>query len=95
MTDIKSELGIYYGYPKCCIKEFYSDMTIGIMFVNRKKRTKVAKNGFVPCRRHAILINRKEIKIESLIKNRICPIPFLINNSILNQHCIGRPMITV
>jgi hypothetical protein len=22
------------------------------------------------------LINRKEIKIESLIKNRICPIPF-------------------
>ena len=71
--------GIYYGYPKCCIKEFLSDCDVGIMFLNkrnRRKRTKFAKNGFVPCRKHAILINRKEIKIESLIKNRICPIPF-------------------
>ena len=59
--------GIYYGYPKCCIKEFLSDCDFGIMFLNkrnRRKRTKFAKNGFVPCRKHAILINRKEIKIE-------------------------------
>jgi hypothetical protein len=90
MDDMMRDTGIYYGYPKCCIKEFLSDVTIGIMFVNkrnRRKRTKVAKNGFVPCKKHARLINRKEIKIESLIKNRICPIPF---SGKLYQPIIGR-----
>jgi len=40
--------GIYYGYPKCCIKEFLSDCDFGIMFLNKRnirKRTKFAKNG--------------------------------------------------
>ena len=73
-------LKVYFGYPKCCIKEFYSDLEIGIMFVNKRnrmKRTKFAKNGFIPCKKHARLIKRKEITIESLIKNRICTLPFL------------------
>lgn len=76
----QTDLGVYYGYPKCCIKEFFSDLEIGIMFVNKRnrmKRTKVAKNGFLPCKKHARLIKRKEITIESLIKNRMCPTPFL------------------
>jgi hypothetical protein len=29
------DFGTYYGYPKCCIKEFYNDLEIGL-FVNEK-----------------------------------------------------------
>ena len=80
LNKLKTDIGVYFGYPKCCIKEFYSDLEIGIMFVNKRnrmKRTKFAKNGFIPCKKHARLIKRKEITIESLIKNRICTLPFL------------------
>ena len=68
---------LYYGYPKCCIKEFYNDLEIGLMFINRKERLNASKNGFVPCTEHANLINIKKIKIESLVKkNRRCIFPF-------------------
>ena len=68
---------IYYGYPSCCIKEFYEDLDIGICFVDRKEKMKAASKGFVPCNKHSILINTKKIKIESLItKNRRCLFPF-------------------
>ena len=75
----QKDSGIYYGYPKCCIKEFCNDLEIGILFVNkrnRKKRQMASKNGFVPCIKHARLINKDKIKIENLIKNRICPEPY-------------------
>ena len=78
---MQTDNGTYYGYPKCCTKEFYSDIKIGLNFVNKRNRMKwikVAKNGFIPCKKHARLIKKKEIKIESLIKNRLCPTPFLI-----------------
>ena len=73
--------GTYFGYPKCCIKEFLIDLEIGILFVNKRnrmKRIKAGKNGFIPCKKHARLINKKEITIDNLIKNRICPTPFPI-----------------
>jgi hypothetical protein len=70
------ETGIFYGYPKCCIKAFEKDLDIGLLYINRKKREKASKNGFVPCIKHARLINKGKIKIESLIINRKCIIPF-------------------
>jgi len=79
--NTKINNGTYFGYPKCCIKEFYSDLEIGIMFANKKNRTlriKASKNGFIPCKKHAKLINKKQITLESLIKNRLCPRPFLV-----------------
>ena len=36
--------GKYYGYPKCCIKEFTEDLKKGLNFVNRKNRNKASKN---------------------------------------------------
>ena len=80
MSKTQYDTGLYYGYPTCCIKEFNNDLEIGLLFVNKRKRKKrqlASKNGFVPCQKHARLINKKEIKIENLIKNRKCPIPYL------------------
>lgn len=68
--------GEYYGYPKCCIKEFIKDLDKGLNLVNRKNRIKAGKNGFIPCRRHAALINNNKIKISSLITNRLCTTSF-------------------
>ena len=71
--------GIYYGYSRCCIKEFMRDLEIGLFFVNkrvRKQRENASKNGFVPCRKHARMINAGKINIESLIQNRKCTTPF-------------------
>lgn len=79
---VGNNMGTYFGYPKCCIKEFYTDLEIGILFANKRnrmKRIKAGKNGFIPCKKHARLINKKEITIDSLIKNRMCPTPFSIN----------------
>ena len=65
MPRSQDQLKIYEVNPKTGnIKEFYSDLEIGIMFVNKRnrmKRTKFAKNGFIPCKKHARLIKRKEI----------------------------------
>jgi len=67
----------YYGYPKCCVKEFYNDLQNGLIDVNRKDRLNASKNGFVPCTTHANLINGKKIQIETLVKKtRGCLLPF-------------------
>jgi len=68
--------GRYYGYPECCIKQLIDDCNIGIKFVDRKNRLKASKNGFVPCSKHADLINNNKISISSIIKNRLCSQPF-------------------
>jgi hypothetical protein len=79
---------LYYGYPKCCIKQFYDDLDIGLIFINRKDRLNASKNGFVPCTSHAKLINIKKIKIESLVKKtRKCVLPFTKKNY-FNEACL-------
>lgn len=64
-------LGLYYGYPTCCIESFcksphYLDKAFGDMRTETGNGT-----GLVPCTNCATKINSKEITLESLISDRI------------------------
>lgn len=69
-------LGVYYGYPECCI----------IAFCNRSgppndQQSKVSKlMGFIPCQTCTSCVSGGGKTLESLIKNRICPDPFPYRN---------------
>lgn len=70
--------GDYYGYPKCCVKEFYYIQPNFLKKKNKKnmKRTTNSFNGFVPCFKHACMIEKNQIKLDELINNRKCQVPF-------------------
>ena len=40
------------------------------------KRTTNSFNGFVPCFKHACMIEKNQIKLDELINNRKCQAPF-------------------
>jgi len=70
-TSIGFELGIYFGYPVCCINAFLEDCKKDKpveRFVNNK--------GFVPCEFHYYKIINGEVQAKDLIKNRECQIPY-------------------
>jgi len=74
MNKISSQhdIGNYYGYPKCCIKDFEK-----ILQRPNNLQCKISKHsGFIPCMICCQLIIKDKIKIEDLIQNRICKIPF-------------------
>ena len=71
------KLGKYYGYPKCCIKQFDKDLMTGLLYVDRTERIKAAKNGFIPCDKHASLINNGHATISSILVKRLCPRPLI------------------
>lgn len=78
MINVTEEIGRYFGYPECCIREY------NIILGKRGKRSpeqllvlsKHPGNGFVPCTAHARQILLGTITIEKLIHNRICPLPY-------------------
>lgn len=64
--------GVYFGYPKCCIKDF---CTRGYKMT--KEQEEVNKNlGFVPCPSCSKKILEGKETLESLIKNRKHKDPF-------------------
>ena len=66
------ENGIYYGYPKCCIVDF---CVRGYKMT--KEQEQVHKNiGFVPCPKCSKKIVDGKATLKSLIKKRVCKIPF-------------------
>ncbi len=80
---LNEPLGIDLGYPKCCIREFGQYPPIIIRWFKIKGvplpdgRLKYDAGcingkftGFIPCAKHARLIDAKKITLESLIKNR-------------------------
>ena len=69
----RRDIGEYYGYPKCCIEGFEKNK----LKRPSKLQSKIAKSqGFIPCMSCCKLIIEDEIKIENLIKNRECELPF-------------------
>jgi hypothetical protein len=68
--DIIYEMGVYFGYPRCCINAYIHDR------VNetspRKRNIHGNMTGFTPCQTHVNLINNGELKLEELIQSRIC-----------------------
>lgn len=70
-----TKAGKYFGYPSCCIDNVIDRAKKGWKMTADQK--KVNKNtGFVPCKMCSKKIVNGEIKIEDLIKNRICKSKF-------------------
>ena len=67
------EMGIYYGYPACCIKQYIDNKNNNTanFFLLQNNTT-----GFIPCDECTERINLGDVRIEDLIQNRICPFPF-------------------
>jgi hypothetical protein len=71
-SDYFYQMGVYLGYPKCCIYEFmWHD---GDRFTCPKEVHK--GYGFIPCTEHTNEILAGKTRLEDLITNRICPTPF-------------------
>ena len=60
-------MGIYFGYPNCCIIDFLTRERNGLQ---------VTQEGFCLCSIHGKQVINKEIKIEKLIIDRICKYKF-------------------
>lgn len=70
------EFAAYYGFPKCC-GTYTTYHRFRSCNVYHKRRVAVAKGtGFLPCLDCVRLIEKGKTTLESLIKNRICPYPF-------------------
>ena len=66
------DMGVYFGYPQCCINEFMGNFRTGA-WRNRGTR-KLDGTGYIPC----VECNKKsvtELK-EAIAKHRIHPEPF-------------------
>lgn len=72
-ADLSYSLGIYFGYPNCCITEFCGEIING----RDPSIRDINGSGFIPCREHFIQIQLKEIQLKDLIKNRICVEPLI------------------
>lgn len=68
----RRDLGEYFGYPKCCIDEFENKLHRA-----SKLQRKISKSqGFIPCISCCKLIMEDKIKIDKLIINRECELPY-------------------
>lgn len=67
MTILAYAYGWWFGYPKCCTREFSKNFQNPIS----EERRKASHNtGLIPCTEHAQAINEGKITLESLVKNR-------------------------
>lgn len=72
--------GDYYGYPRCCSKEYF-------FILNGTPHTPAQDDdsvhfgtGFIPCDMHAKMIISGEIGLGDLINDRQCPTIFPYSN---------------
>jgi hypothetical protein len=63
-------LGIYFGYPRCCIDAFCNEMIL------RHQKRAGNQSGFIPCKKHARMVLHKTVRLEQLIQNRLEFKPF-------------------
>lgn len=66
-------LGKFFGFPKCCIEEFVIKSKPNFWFLYKRE---FCGNGFIPCDKCVERIKKDKIKLEDLISNRICTIPY-------------------
>lgn len=77
MMNVTEVIGRYFGYPTCCIKEYDRVLASG----GRKSTEQILvqarhNHGFVPCTAHCQQILEGKTTIESLIHDRLCPLPY-------------------
>ncbi len=68
-------IGIQYGYPICCIKEFMQDL-YNTSNPYHTRNIPDNKTGFIPCRKHTQEVLDGKITLASLIKDRQHNVPF-------------------
>lgn len=68
-------IGIQYGYPTCCIKEFMQDL-YNTSNPYHTRNIPDNKTGFIPCRKHTQEVLEGKITLASLIKDRKHDVPF-------------------
>lgn len=69
----KRKVGIYYGYPECCIEFFMKNMFDKEKRKNAQKNFKVSEGtGFIPCTNHTKQILKKKITLHDILHNRQC-----------------------
>ena len=85
MTDIeeinyiRKKQGEWFGYPPCCVRSF-------LAFMNGKGKRHPIQNknshpeGFVPCLKHAKLLEKKQITMREVIQHRVCSIRFAFDD---------------
>lgn len=69
------ELGIYFGYPPCCIAEFLQFVVKYVQGkAGKRRRRKLCGTGYVPCK----TCNKKSKKqlLAYIDKHRQCELPF-------------------
>lgn len=82
----KRKLGVYYGYPECCIDFFMKTMFDKQLQKNAKKNIRASNGtGFIPCTKHAHKILKKEIKLQDILRNRDCEATFPNDDGIAIQ----------
>jgi len=72
-NDIVGIRGLYFGYPRCCIKYFIE---------HKDNLPQICLNvsedyGFIPCESCSVKVFNNKIKLTRLIKKRYCKINFL------------------
>jgi hypothetical protein len=81
-----TSIGLYFGYPECCITYFTNHIYNGRKPIICKKpisriQSRVSKHkGFIPCPYCSWKIISKQTTIENLIKNRICNTNYPVHN---------------
>lgn len=67
-------VGRYYGYPDCCVREFYAILSEKDPYKIRRMRQEKAinyyvsqKSGFIPCDKHAMKLYRGTIDLTDLL----------------------------
>jgi len=73
--DVRKIIGIYYGYPQCCIDSFF-DPFVPAFMRDPIQREVAAGTGFFPCVKHANEVAEGKIKLEDLITDRSCDLLF-------------------
>ena len=67
--------GKYFGFPKCCRKAFEKSKEDWELRCKAGELNGVG-TGFVPCAWHAQLVVAGKVRLQDLIRNRLCPLPF-------------------
>lgn len=71
---MSSEIGEYFGYPKCCI-DSYLGPDSALSHAVRFEDVPFGETGFVPCHKCATQRTEEEILAE-IASRRKCPTPF-------------------
>jgi hypothetical protein len=70
------EVGIFSGYPKCCINEYIENVRTNTKFEDKRQKAGYYKGswagGFIPCTKHADKIIDENKSVARIIRNRIC-----------------------